>query len=134
VARAYNYYKKSGIDESRLQILSRQLYFLSLHLKNIKENHPDDWQKLKKDKVFAYIMARQISIAKTEIQVAKDEGASSSSGNNSASTTDKNLALMDENQALFDELYTATGISSMGDLKNLTQKELNGLGLSIEKF
>lgn len=134
MTRIYNYYKKGGIDESRMQSLSRQLYFLSLHLKNIKENHPDDWQKLKKDKGFIYVMARQVSIAKTEIQAAKDDGASSSSGDNFAGTTDKNLSLFEENKALFDELYTAADLDTKSDLKSLSQKEMSGLGLKIENF
>lgn len=134
VDRAYVYYKKGKINENYLQGLSRQLYFLSLHLKNIKENHPDDWQKLKKDKEFTYLIARQTAIAKTELQVAKDEGASGSSGGDFASTTDKNLALMSENQTLFEELFAATGINAMGNLQNTSQKEITGLGLTIEKF
>ncbi len=135
VARAYIYYKKDFIDEDRGQALSRQLYFLSLHLKNIKENYPNLWQKMKKEKGFVYLMLREISIAKTEIQATRDESASGSSGDaDFASSVDKNLSLFDVNQALFDELFVATGLDAMGNLQNFTPAELSKLGIKIEKF
>jgi len=97
VARAYAYYQKGFIDEDRGQALSRQLYFLSLHLKNIKENYPNLWQKMKKEKGFVYLMLREISIAKTEIQATRDESASGSSGDaDFASSVDKNLSLFED--------------------------------------
>lgn len=133
-ARAYARYKKGSIDEGSMQATSRQLYYLSLQLKNIKENHPDDWQKLKNGKGFVYITARQVSVAKTEIQAAKDDGASSSSGDNFAGTTDKNLSLFEENKTLFDEIYASVDLDSKGELKNLSQKEVAGLGIKVEKF
>ena len=134
VTRAFAYKNKATIDEDSTQGLSRQLYFLSLHLKNIKENHPDRWGNLKKEKGFVYIMTRQISIAKTEIQVAKDEGVWGSTGTDFAGSIDKNLSWFNENQALFDELFTATGIGSMNNLQNITQQELIKLGIKIKKF
>ena len=134
VARAFARYNKFVIEEDSTQGLSRQLYYLSLHLKNIKENHPNLWKTLKKEKGFAYLMSRIISIAKTEIQAAKDEGVSGFTGDNFASSIDDNLSLFNENQALFDELFTATEINSLGDLQKLTQKELAKMGIKIEKF
>jgi len=135
VARAYAYYQKGFIDEDRGQALSRQLYFLSLHLKNLKENHPNLWQRIKKEKGFIYVMLRETSIAKTEIQAARDESSSGSSGDvDFASSVDKNLSLFNANQSLFDELSTATGLDTMGNLQNLTSAELSKLGIRIEKF
>jgi len=134
VSRAYIRYKSGEIDETRSQALSRQLYFLSLHLKNIKKNHPDLWQALKQEQGFAYLLSRMISIAETEIKAAEEEGASRSLSTNFALSVDRNLSLFQENQALFDELYTATGIDDKGDLQNFTQQELSEFDLNIEKF
>lgn len=134
VSRAYSRYKSGGIDENAPQALSRQLYYLSLHLKNIKENHPDLWQALKQEQGFAYLLSRMISIAETEIKAAKEEGADSSLSTDFALSIDRNLFLLQENQALFDELYTATGIDGKDNLQNFTQQELSEFGLNIEKF
>ncbi|MFA5051866.1 MAG: hypothetical protein WC544_02260 [Patescibacteria group bacterium] len=132
VARAYIRYQTGVIDEDAPQALSRQLYYLSLHLKNIKDHHPDAWQALMRDKGFAYVMARLVSMAKTELQAAKDEGVSGSAGTDFALSIDQNLALFEQKQALFDELYAATGL--VGGLENYTQPELSELGVTIEKF
>lgn len=134
VTRSLARYNKGVIDEDSTQSLSRQLYYLSLHLKNIKENHPNLWSTLKKEKAFAYIMSRMVSIAKTEIQAAKDEGVSGSTGTDIASSIDDNLLKFNENQVLFDELYTATGINSLGNLQKLSLKELGKIGVKIEKI
>ncbi|MDP2683691.1 MAG: hypothetical protein Q8P20_01415 [bacterium] len=133
-ARAYIRYQIGAIDEGPAQALSRQLFFLSLQLKNIKENHPDTWQALMQEKGFAYVMSRMVSMAKVEIQAAEDEGVSGSTSTDYALSIDQNLALVEGNQALFDEFYAATGISAFDNLKNLTQQELTALGIEIEKF
>ena len=134
VARVFAHYNKGGVDEDAPQGLSRQLYYLSLHLKNIKENYPNLWLAMKKDKGFAYIMSRVISIAKTEIQAARDEGVSGfTGGTDHASSIDSNLSLFNESQALFDELFAATGIDTMDNLQDLTQQELSVIGVKTER-
>jgi hypothetical protein len=134
VARALARYNKSVIDEDAPQSLSRQLFYLALHLKNIKENHPNLWTTLKKEKGFVYILSRMISVAKTEIQAAKDEGVSGFTGDSKhASSIDDNLAVFNENQALFYELYTATGIDKLGSLKDLSKQQLAKIGIKIER-
>lgn len=134
VARAFARYNKSVIDEDAPQGLSRQLYYTALHLKNIKENHPNLWTTLKKEKGFVFLMSRMISVAKTEIQAAKDEGVSGFTGDTKyASSIDDNLALFNENQALFDELYTATGTDKLGSLKDLSKQQLSNIGIKIER-
>jgi hypothetical protein len=134
VARSLARVDKIIVEEDSTQSLSRQLYYLSLHLKNIKENHPNLWSIVMKEKAFTYLISRITSVAKTEIQAAKDDGVSGFTSTNFASSIDDNLALFDENQALFDELYTATGINSLGNLQKLTQKELAKIGVKIEKI
>lgn len=134
VHRAFAHYNKGMIDTDAPQGLSRQLYYLSLHLKNIKENHPDLWQTMKKEPGFVYIMSRIISMAKTEIQAARDEGTSGFiGGTDFASSIDDNLSLFNENQALFDELFAATGVSAMGNLQDLTQQQLSKIGVNVER-
>ncbi len=134
VARAYIRYQVGALDEGPAGALSRQLFFLSLHLKNIKENHPDIWQALAQEKGFVYVMSRLVSMAKTEIQAAVDEGVNESTSTDYALSIDQNLALVEENQVFFDELYFATGMNSFDNLKNLTSQELTAIGIEIEKF
>jgi hypothetical protein len=134
VARAFIRYQSGVIGESDPQALSRQLYYLSLHLKNLKEHHAASWTAVKKDKGLAYIISRVISMAKTELQAAKDEGVSGSTSTNFASSVDENLALVQANQALFDELYATAGFNNLDSLKNFTKQELSALGLDVKKF
>jgi len=135
VTRAYNYFKKGDIDESRPQALSRQLYYLSLHLKNIKENYSEKWLELKKEKGFAYLLLREISIAKTEIQASVDEGVDKfSGGSDFAFSIDKNLLLFDQNQLFFDELFTATELNTLDNPQTLAKDELIKFGIGFEKF
>jgi hypothetical protein len=135
VTRAYNYSKKGDIDESRPQALSRQLYYLSLQLKNIKENYPEKWQDLKNEKGFSYLLLREVSIAMTEIQASEDEGADKFSGSSDfAFSIDKNLSLFNQNQPLFDELLTATGINTSNNPQTLAKDELIKFGIGFEKF
>ncbi len=133
VQRAFAHYQQGGIDADAPQGLSRQLYYLSLHLKNIKENHPSLWLAMKKEPGFAYLMSRVISMAKTEIQAARDEGVSGFTGTDFASSIDNNLSLFNADQTLFDEFFVATGINTMGNLRDLTQPELSRIGINIER-
>ncbi|MFA6423150.1 MAG: hypothetical protein WCW17_01710 [Patescibacteria group bacterium] len=132
--RAFAYKNKVTIDEDAPQGLSRQLYYLSLHLKNIKENHPAFWENLKKEKGFAYIVSREVTIVKTEIKAAKDEGVWSSTNTDFAGSIDNNLLSFDQNQSVLDELFDAAGLDSMNNLQNLTEQKLMILGLKIKKF
>ena len=102
--------------------------------KNIKENHPALWSTLEKKPGFAYVISRVVAIAKTEIQAARDEGVSGITGGSAfASSIDSNLAMFNKNQPLFDELFSATGINTMGNLPALTKQELSRIGVRIEK-
>lgn len=135
VARAYNYYDNEDInDNSAAIVLSRQLFILSLQLKNLKEHHPEIWRAHTKNSSFGYVMMRLIEIAKNELTVAKNEGLNSSKVEESfASTIDKNLELVGQNQLLFDEIYTTSGVDKFQG-KDLSEAELKSLGLTIEKI
>lgn len=133
VARTYNYYDNEDINSSSSAVvLSRQLYILSLQLKNLKENHPEIWKSHTKNPGFAYVMMRLIEIAKNELTVAKDEGLDYTKGDeNTTSTIEKNLELVNQNQPLFDEIYKANDIDKYQG-KDLSGTELKSLGITVE--
>lgn len=135
VARVYNYYDNEDINNNSAAIvLSRQLFILSLQLKNLKEYYPEIWRAHAKNSSFAYVMMRLVEIANNELTAAKNEGLDSSKVDESfALTIDKNLELVGQNQLLFDEIYTTSGVDKFKG-KDLSEAELKSLGITIEKI
>lgn len=135
VARVYNYYDNQDINNgSPAIVLSRQLFILSLQLKNLKENHLEIWKAQIKNSGFAYVMMRLVGIAKNELMVARDEGLDFDKGDEIfGSTINKNLELIGQNQYLFDEVFSASKVEELQG-KDLSEAELKSLGVTIERI
>lgn len=97
--------------------LARQLYLLSLQLKNLKEHHRDLWEELKAEKAFAFVAMRLVAMAEAEIALAEQEGLADFEGLRSGAvrgfgssgfdvgTVEENLRFFDANRPLLDEFF-----------------------------
>lgn len=91
-------------------ILARQLYFTTLHLKVMRENYPNIWNTLIKNKAFAFVLMRLVEMAEAEVNTSYSYGEGQKD-------LDTNLALYNQNKYIIDEYLQAAGVK---DLDNLT--------------
>lgn len=123
---------ESTTTDSSHVTLSRQIYLLTLQIKNIQENYSSTWDLLKKNKTFAFFLKRLLAVADSEIRFAEEEGLTNtfSVSSDFAGKLDENLQLIEQNRYLLDELFTATGVKDLEGL-DLTPQELKQRGINL---
>lgn len=109
--------------------LSRQLYILTVQLKNIKENHPDVWQDILQNKGFAFVTMRLVAMAETEIKLPKRNRnpVYEKVDVDFSGSIKGNLELVDQNRYLLEELFTVSGVKGLDEASydNLIARGVN---------
>lgn len=115
--RAYDSYS------SNPETLSRQMYYLTLHLKYAKEEEPEDWNALVENKGFAFTLMRLTAMAEAELKAADEEDRFSYNAT-------VNMRLYERNHEYLDEYLNAAGVSEFND-SDVTYDELQQQGVTF---
>lgn len=131
VTRAYNYHDEDKVAYSAPLVLSRQLYLLSLHFKNAKENYPGVWNLFVKNKDFAFVLNKIVKMAEAEIRFSEEEKVLvTESVPDFAKTINENMELFNRNKPILDELFSSSGIADLAS-QDLSYQELKNKGMSF---
>lgn len=155
MVRAYNQADRASLNSGGApEVLSRQLYYLSLYLREMKSARLDLWRELTRNKAFAFVLMRLDEVGRTEVQYAAEEGLTGVNftftdtdfrlspqevqevreniGGAFGGTVADNLELYNQNRSFIDEFLEAADVKKFENTQlSLEDLQKQGVGISV---